>query len=71
MQTRKARGGIEVPADRLKPPMQNPVQYMLDCLQNAKRVEGPLSPEISRIGQEIVDAALRSATEGKRVSLGL
>jgi len=32
-------------------------------------LEGPLSVEISRIGQQIVDTAFRSAREGKALPL--
>ena len=53
-------GGIDVPADALTPPHQNPIQYFVHCLENNHPFEGPLSPSTSRIGQQIVDAAMRS-----------
>lgn len=53
--------GSHIPAAPLEPPDQNPIQYFIDCLAHDRPVEGPLSPTISRIGQQIVDAALRSA----------
>lgn len=55
--------------DSLTPPHQNPVQYMVDVIRNDKPIEGPLSVEISRIGQQIVDSAVLSASEGKTVAL--
>ena len=54
-------GGVDIPAEALQPPHQDPVQYFVDCLARNHPIEGPLSPTISRIGQQIVDAAQRSA----------
>lgn len=58
-----------VPVDALRPPRQNPVQYIIHCLQTGDPVEGPLSPELSRIGQQIVDTAVISAREKRAVPL--
>jgi glucose-fructose oxidoreductase len=66
LQTRAQPAGFEVPADALQAPGRNPVEYLLHCLETGTPVEGPLSPAISRIGQQIVDTAHRSAAE-KRV----
>ncbi|WP_146389765.1 Gfo/Idh/MocA family protein [Allorhodopirellula solitaria] len=55
--------------DTLAPPYQNPVQYMVHAICNDEPIEGPLSVEISRIGQQIVDSAVLSANEGKTVAL--
>ena len=63
VQTRDCPEGSVMPADKLAPPFQNPVQYFLHCLEHDLPVEGPLSVEISRIGQQMVDAAYRSAQE--------
>lgn len=63
VQTRAHPEGEVIPADVLQPPVQNPVQYFLHCLEHDLPVEGPLSVEISRIGQQMVDAAFRSAQE--------
>lgn len=69
VQTRKKPRPHRLPAPALKAPDQNPVQYLLHCLENGKRLEGPVSIPISRIGQEIVDAAVRSARAGRTVKL--
>jgi len=69
MQTRKHPEGIEIPADKLKPPFQNPIQYFADCIRRDRAPEGPLSPKISRIGQQIVDSAMLSAKLKKTVKL--
>ncbi len=59
----------ELPVDPLRPPYQNPVQYVIDCLENNRPIEGPLSIEIARIGQQIVDSAVRSVAERRPVQL--
>jgi glucose-fructose oxidoreductase len=42
---------------------------MVHCIQEGRPIEGPLSPKISRIGQQIVDSAVRSARLKKTVQL--
>lgn len=69
MQTRDRREIHEVPVDRLQAPLQNPIQYFAHCIRTGEAVTGPLSLEISRIGQQIVDAAALSAQLKKTVSL--
>ena len=69
MQTRKKPRGEDVAADKLKPPFQNPIQYFVDCLRRDRPPEGPLSPKISRIGQQMVDSAVMSAKRKKTVKL--
>jgi predicted dehydrogenase len=69
VQTRKQPEVHELPVDPLKPPGQNPIQHVLDCLEREKPIEGPLSIEIARIGQQIVDSAVRSVTERRPVPL--
>jgi glucose-fructose oxidoreductase len=69
VQTRKRPEVHELPVDPLKPPHQNPLQYVLDCLERDLPIEGPLSIEIARIGQQIVDAAVASVKRGRPVPL--
>ncbi|HVV73169.1 MAG TPA: Gfo/Idh/MocA family oxidoreductase [Verrucomicrobiae bacterium] len=71
IQTRKHPEGRVIPADKLKPPFQNPIQYFIDCLRRDTAPEGPLSPKISRIGQQIVDSARLSAQKKRTVPLVL
>jgi predicted dehydrogenase len=59
----------ELPVDDLVPPFNNPIQYVLHCLDAGKAIDGPLSPAICRVGQQIVDAAVLSAREKRTVSL--
>lgn len=61
--------GTEIPADELVAPYRNPVEYMLHCLQTGEAIEGPLSVEISRIGQQMVDTAYQSAQEKRALPL--
>ena len=69
VQTRQCPEGYELTADILHPPFQNPVQYFLHCLEHNLPVEGPLSVEISRIGQQMVDTAFHSAREKRTLPL--
>lgn len=69
VQTPDQPDGFDVPVDELTPPNQNPVQYMIDCLERGAPIEGPLSIATARIGQQIVDAAVRSVEERRPVAL--
>lgn len=69
VQTRRKPEPHRVAAPAPKAPHQNPVQYLLHCLDRGTPLEGPVSLPISRIGQEIVDAAVTSARLGKTVKL--
>ncbi|MCA9264622.1 MAG: Gfo/Idh/MocA family oxidoreductase [Planctomycetales bacterium] len=69
IQTAANPAGDVVPVDELQPPQQNPVQYFLDCLTRQVPVDGPLSVETCRIGQQIVDTAYQSATQKRALPL--
>ncbi len=69
LQTRADPAGRDVPVDTLRPPRQNPVQYVIHCLETGEPVQGPLSPQISRIGQRIVDSAVLAALHKHTVRL--
>jgi glucose-fructose oxidoreductase len=69
VQTRERPEGIVVPVDELKPPRQNPIPYLIHCVETGETVKGPLSPAICRIGQQIVDSAVLSAREKRTVPL--
>jgi predicted dehydrogenase len=69
VQTKDTPAGIDIPVDELAPPFQNPIQYFVDCITEGRPVEGPLSPKIARIGQQIVDSAIKSARLKKTVPL--
>jgi predicted dehydrogenase len=59
----------EVPVDTIAAPMQNPVQHLIDVLENGTPIHGPLRPDLCRIGQQIVDSAVLSAREKRTVPL--
>ena len=65
IQTRERPEGFEHPADRLDSPFRNPIEYFIHCLETGRAVDGPLSPAICRIGQQIVDTAVKSASSGR------
>lgn len=67
MQTREHPEGIMVPA--VPPRFANPIEFFLHALETGEPITGPLSPEISRIGQQIVDTAYRSAQEKRTLPL--
>jgi len=69
VQSRRHPAGQLLRVPELKPPFQNPIQYLIHCISNDTKPEGPLSTGISRIGQQIVDSAVLSAETGKTVKL--
>jgi glucose-fructose oxidoreductase len=69
VQSRAHPRGEEIPVDALAAPLQNPIQYFVHCLRTGRPLEGPLSPKIARIGQQIVDSAVLSAKLGRTVKL--
>lgn len=69
VQTRAHPEGQDISVDTPEPPHQNPVQYMVECITSGKPVRGPLSPEVSRTGQRIVDSAALSARARRTVPL--
>ena len=69
IQTERRPEGFDQPVDELRAPFANPVQYFIHCLQEGLPVEGPLSPEYARIGQQMVDSAVLSARERRAVRL--
>jgi len=69
LQTARDPVGQEIPVDTLQPPRQNPVQYLVHCLQAGEPIQGPLSPAICRTAQRIVDSAVLSALHKHTVRL--
>jgi predicted dehydrogenase len=58
-----------VPVDTIQAPRRNPIEYLIHCLSTGEPVTGPLSPAVSRIGQQIVDTAVASARQKRTVPL--
>jgi predicted dehydrogenase len=65
VQTRSKPEGFDVPVDEVQAPNRNPIEHVIHVLETGATLIGPLTIEISRIGQQIVDTAFRSA-QGKR-----
>ena len=68
-QTSERPEGEDIPLDGVEPPHQDPIQYVIHCLENDRPIEGMLSIETSRVGQQITDAAVMSAREKRTVPL--
>jgi glucose-fructose oxidoreductase len=69
VQTLEQRAGFDLPVDKLQSPHRNPVEHLIHCLETGEPLIGPLTPELSRIGQQIVDTAMISAKEKRTVRL--
>ena len=69
IQTQEKPEGFDLPVDAPRPGMSGPIEHFLDVLENGTTVHGPLSISISRSGQRIVDAAMRSAELQRPVRL--
>jgi predicted dehydrogenase len=69
VQTRGNPAGELIAIDTLAAPHRNPVEHIIHCLQSGEALIGPLTPELSRIGQQIVDSAILSAQEKRTVPL--
>ena len=69
VQTRAKPEGFDLPCDALRAPERNPIEYFLHCIATGTPLTGPLSPEISRIGQQVADGAVQSAREKRTVRL--
>ena len=46
LQTRAEPAGARHAGGILQPPRQNPIQYVIHCLETGEAIQGPLSPEI-------------------------
>ncbi len=69
LQSADCPAGRDITVDVLPAARQNPVAYLVDCLEQDQPVTGPLSVEISRIGQQIVDTAAQSAQQKRTLPL--
>ena len=69
VQTRAKPEGYILKSEPLRAPERNPIEYFLHCIETGTALTGPLSPAISRIGQQIVDTAALSAREKRAVKL--
>lgn len=61
VQTRQQPEGFVLPVDTITAPMQDPIQNLIHHLETGAAIHGPLSVEICRIGQQIVETAVLAA----------
>ncbi len=69
LQTRSHPAVQQVPVDVLEAPRRKPVEYMLHCKETGAPIEGPLSPELCRTAQRIIDTAVLSARQKRTLEL--
>jgi len=69
VQTRACPEGCDVPVDILAAPNRNPIEHLIHHLETSVPLIGPLTLEISRIGQQIVDTAFQSAVQKRTLPL--
>jgi glucose-fructose oxidoreductase len=69
LQTAEQPFATEIPVRPLHAPYRNPIEYIAHVLCTGEPLSGPLSPEISRIGQQIVDTAFQSALQKRTLPL--
>lgn len=69
VQTKQRPEGYDVPAETLPVGEQNGIEYAITRLSSGLPIEGPLDPAIARIGQQIIETAIRSADEKKTIEL--
>ncbi len=69
LQTRSHPDVRHLPVDVLAAPFRKPVEYVLHCKQTGTPIAGPLSPELCRTAQRIVDTAALSAKQKRTLEL--
>ena len=69
LQTRQNQPGYTVPIDTLVAPHRNPIEHFIHCLQTGDPLIGPLTPVMSRTGQQIVETAVASAAQKRALPL--
>ena len=65
LQTHEQPAGLEVPVDAIVGPYHNAIEHFSAHIKGEVELHGPLTPQISRIGQQIVDTA-RASAQAKR-----
>jgi predicted dehydrogenase len=69
VQTRARPEPADVPVEPLPIGQRNAIEYVLGCIGAGRPIIGPLDPEVSLIGQRIVDTAAQSAREKRTLAL--
>ncbi len=69
IQTADRPEGYDHPVEMLPEGEKSGIEYTLSRIQAGLPIDGPLSPETSRIGQQIIESAIQSAQEKRTVPL--
>ncbi|NND96281.1 MAG: Gfo/Idh/MocA family oxidoreductase [Pirellulaceae bacterium] len=69
VQTRQRPEGYDHPAQQLPEGERNGIEYTLSRLAGDLSIDGPLSPAVARIGQQIIESAILSAQQKCTVPL--
>ncbi len=69
IQTQAQPEPTRMPVDPLSAGQRNVIAHVIDCITQGRALIGPLDPEISMIGQRIVDTAALSAKEKRTLGL--
>lgn len=69
VQTREKPEGYDQPVDPFPQGEGNGIEYCLKKIAAGEAIDGPLSPVLARIGQQIVDAAILSSETGRTQTL--
>ena len=69
IQTTQQPEGYDHPVENLPAGETNGIEYVLNRIENDLPIEGPLSPVVARIGQQIIETAIQSIHEGRTVEL--
>lgn len=69
IQTREKPEGFEMEADVLPADEADGIAFTISRLERGLPIDGPLSPAVARIGQEMVDAAIRSVENGCAIKM--
>ena len=69
IQTQLQPAPQQIPVDAMPVGRRGPIEYMLGCLAAGVPISGPLDPALSRVGQQITDSAILSASQKRTVGL--
>jgi len=69
VQTRERPEVHPVTIDPVEAPHRNAVEHLLHCLSTGEPLVGPLTPAMSRLGQQMVETAAASAAAGRALPL--
>jgi glucose-fructose oxidoreductase len=69
VQTRTRPEPTPLAADPLPEGRRNAIEYVLGCVARGEAITGPLDPQVSLLGQRIVDTAAQSSREKRTLPL--